>query len=502
MTEDKTTNTQNPTTKGLGKEVGGTGTVVFKGIITQEEYNTKLSSHINAVRIYDTMRRSDATVRSTLQVCKLPLLSSSWDIEEASDDKRDKYIAEFVKRELFHRNLNFHDFLREGLTMFEFGHSVAEKTYELTDFEGQTRIGIKKIGFRKQRSILHWEMSNGKPGIQQQLITEGQTVDIPMEKLIIFVNDREGDNYEGISLLRYAYKHWDIKDKLDIINAIALEKLAVGVPVLKKPADADQEDLVKARAALRNFRANEEGYQEIPVGWELEMLDMKANSTKDVIPTIQYHDRQIQMSVLAQFLSLGASDASGSRAVSADHSKLFLLSEEAVAKNIQSTLQEQLIKQIVDLNFTKDQIPNGYPTLTFSKIGDEDTTSLADSVQKLMSAGALTYDPFVEDYIRKLLRLPDLPEEVKKAFEEDLKAQEKARKEAAKNDKNPETDPKKVPSTPKKTESEDENDPKLDPSLEDEEGSADPEKNKLAIEASAINEARAARKKLIDVLVS
>jgi hypothetical protein len=491
--------TTKPTTKGLGAELGKSGTLIFKGIITQEEYNARLSNLINAVRIYEIMRRSDATIRSTLQVCKLPILSSTWGIEEASDDKFDVEVAEFVEQELFKRNIDFHSFLKEGLTMFDFGFSVAEKTYELTEYHGQTRIGLAKIGFRKQRSIMHWETKEGTPGVTQQLLSE--TISIPIEKLIIFTNDKEGDNYEGISLLRYAYKHWDIKDKLDIINAIALEKLAVGVPVLKKPADADQADLIAARDAMRNFRANEEGYQEIPVGWELEMLDMKANSTKDVIPSIQYHDRQIQISVLAQFLSLGGSEASGSRAVSADHSKLFLLSEEATAKNIQSTLQEQLIRQICDLNFTKEQLKNGYPKLTFSKIGDEDTTALADSVQKLMSAGAITYDPYVEDYIRKLLRLPDLPEEVKEAFEMELKQQEKARKEVAKNgDKN--TTIEKDPKNPKQDPKNPEKDPEQDPTIKPDEANPDAEKQKLEIEASAITRLRKARKELIDIVVS
>lgn len=495
MADDKTQTTNTPTTKGLGKEQGSSGTVIFRGLITQEEYNVRLSNPISANKIYDTMRRSDSTVRSTLQVCKLPLLSATWGIEAASDDKTDQVIADFVNHELFERNINFHNFLREGLTMFEFGFSVAEKTYELTEYAGQTRIGLQCINFRKQRSIQAWETKEGQPGVTQQLI--GETVSIPMQKLIILTNDKEGDNHQGISLLRYAYKHWDIKDKLDIINAIALEKLAVGVPVLKKPADADASDLSAARAALRNFRANEEGYQEIPVGWDLEMLDMKANSTKDVIPTIQYHDRQIQMSVLAQFLSLGGDAGSGSRALSEDHSKLFLLSEEAVAKNIQSSLQEQLIKQLVDLNFTKDQLPNGYPTLTFSKIGDEDTSEMAESVNKLMQAGAITYDPYVEDHVRKLLRLPDLPDEVIKSFEQTLKDQAKARKEAAKNGGTP--TPAANPAAPKPDPAKD---PEADPSLEDEEENADPEKNKLAIEAAAINNARKARKQLIDVLVS
>lgn len=476
-----------PTTKGLGKEQGQSGTVIFRGIITQEEYNAKLANTLSANKIYDTMRRSDATVRSTLQVCKLPILSSTWDIEAASDDEADQYIAEFVKDELFERNVNFTNFLKEALTMFEFGFSVAEKTYEITDYEGQTRIGLKKIGFRKQRSIMYWETLDGKPGVQQMLLggtaTGGaNTVSIPMPKLIVFTNDKEGDNYEGISLLRYAYKHWDIKDKLDIVNAIALEKLAVGVPVLKKPLNADEGDLEKARTALRQFRANEESYQEIPVGWDLEMLDMKANSTKDVIPTIQYHDRQIQISVLAQFLSLGGSDASGSRAVSEDHSKLFLLSEEATAKNLQATLQEQLIKQLVDLNFTADKLKNGYPKITFSKIGDENATELATNVKELMTAGAITYDPHLENYLRKVLRVPDLPDEIRDQFEEDLAAIAKEKKAAI---------------TKKPGEAE-----KVDPSLKKEKGVADPDKQKEEIEASAIQKVRTARAELIDVLVN
>jgi len=419
-----TDNTNTPTTKGMGKEIGQSGTAIYKGIITLEEYNAKMRGKAG-LRIMDTMRRSDATVRATLQVCKLPILSTKWYIRPASDDEADQKHARHIERELFKRNVVWHDFLRECMSFFDFGHSVAEKVLELTDFEGEQLIGIKKIAFRKQTTIQQWELSDGKPGIKQ-LLYNGTMVEIPMPKLIVFTHDKEGDNYEGVSLLRYAYKHWDIKDKLDRINAVALEKMAVGVPVIKKPADADQADLIKAREAMRQFRANEEGYQEIPVGWELEMLDMKGNSTRDVIPSIQYHDRQITMSVLAQFLTLGASDASGSRAVSSDHSKLFMLSEEAVAKNIQQTIQDQLIKPLCDMNFS--DMKNGYPTLEFARIGDEDLTVMADAVSKFIAVGALTPDPESEEYIRGVLHLPDMPEEIKKAKQKIIKEMAKAPK--------------------------------------------------------------------------
>lgn len=396
----------NPTSKGMGKELGTTGTLIFSGIITGEEYNNQLLGK-NKLKIYDQMRRSDSTVHSMLLVCKLPIISALWDIQSASDDETDQYIARFVKSQLMEKNIVWTDFLRQALTLLDFGHSVGEKTYQMTAFEDQPRIGIQNIGFRKQQTIYTWSTQDDKPGITQQLI--GSQVSIPMEKLIIFTNDKEGDNYEGISVLRYAYKDWDMKDKLGLINAIALEKQAVGIPVLKAPADADQTQINAAKESLRSMRANEEAYAQIPVGWDIEMMDMKANTTKEVIPSIQYHDRQIVRSVLAQFLELGAADSSGSRALSEDHSRLFTLALEAVAKQLLSTIQNQLITQLVDLNFS--DLPNGYPELTVSKLSDDNVQVLSKALNDLTTAGLITPNAETENYIRDVLNLPELPDE-------------------------------------------------------------------------------------------
>lgn len=459
---------KNLTTKGMNKIYGGSGTHISGGYITNEEYNIRLASFINAARIYEMMRRSDATVRSALQACKLPILGLQWDVQPASDDEKDQYKARFIKRELMENYVNWDDLLRESLTMFDFGFSLAEKTLMLCEFEKQLRVGIKEIAFRKQNTIQKWETQDGKPGVTQLLYDEGE-VSIPAEKYILFVNDKEGENHQGISLLRYAYKHWDIKDKLDRVNAIALERLATGVPILKKPAQANPDDVEKARQAMRNFRSNEEAYQEIPVGWELEMLDMKANSTKDVLPTIQYHDRQILLSVLAQFLALGMDKSGGSRALSEDQSKLFLQSLEAAAKNIKSTIQKHVIDPLCDLNFS--DLDNGYPQLTMSKIGDEDAKELSENLTKLMNAGAINYDTGMESHVRQILRLPEMPKDMKEMLEK-----EKNNKEDG-SDLQPIAD---------------------DDATDDLDNEEDAD---AAIEASAIKSAKKARQQLIDVIV-
>lgn len=411
----------NPSVRSFGTEQGRSGTYFTHGIISREEYNADLIGQ-SGKKIYDIMRRSDSSIHSTLQVCKLPIIATTWTIEAASDDDADQYIANFIKNELFNRNVNWHDFLRSALTMFDFGFSVFEKTYELTEFEGQLRVGIKELGSRKQRSILYWQMKNQKPGVQQQLLGSGidnnspsGLIDIPMEKLIVFTNEKEGDNYEGISLLRFAYKDWDIKDKLTLVHAIALEKMAIGIPVITPTATVNPQEQKKARESIRQMRANEESFIEKPAGWDLTMLDMKSQTTKDILPTLEWLDKNISKSVLAQFLELGTSGSGGSRALSQDHSALFMLSEEAAAKNIANTIQESLIKQLCDLNFS--DLPNGYPKITFGKIGDDDVAKISDAVNKLMTAGALTPDPALEDKLRETLHLPALADDIHEAYD-------------------------------------------------------------------------------------
>ncbi len=405
-----------PKLKGYGKQIGGSGTTIFNGQISQEEYNYNLVGQ-EARRIYDVMRRSDATIHAALMAVKLPIRSLDYSIEAASDDEADQKIADFVTHELFDSKINFSDTLREALTMLDYGFSVFEKVYELTEFDGQSRIGIAKLSSRKQRSIRYWITEDGKPGVQQQLIGDTSTgmlnygiVSIPLEKLVVFTNDKEGDNYEGTSLLRFAFKDWDMKDKLGLVNAIALEKMAVGVPVLEAPNDADPVQIAKAEDVIRNMRANEEGFLRVPVGWKIEMLDMKAGTVKDVLPTIEYHNHQIMLSVLAQFLMLGSGkSASGSRATSKDHSDLFMLSEEALVKNIINTLQQQLIVQLCDLNFS--DLPNGYPKLRSSRVSDADVTVLSTAMNQLTSAGLLTPDADLEQFARKSLHAPELTED-------------------------------------------------------------------------------------------
>ena len=115
--------------------------------------------------IYEKMRKSDATVNATLLACEMPIRSTRWYIEPATNDKgevdnKDQEVADFVSEALFDKmEQSWDDHLREVLTMFSFGFSIFEKVFKFED----GKVWIKKLGMRKQTTIEKWEMEDGTP---------------------------------------------------------------------------------------------------------------------------------------------------------------------------------------------------------------------------------------------------------------------------------------------------------------------------------------------------
>lgn len=405
---DKAIEPKDPSIRDVMTEFGGTGTIIVGGILSNNDYNLDLTG-TQRVILYDQMRKGDATVRAALLAVKLPILSANWYIKPAEDTDDAKKIAEFIDKQLFHSmEITWTDWLRHCLNFLDYGSMVFEKVFRLNE---DGTIGWEKFAPRLTNTIYRWRMlDNVTKGITQILPTGGMR-QIPDWKLMMFVNEQEGENYEGISILRSAYKSWYMKDALYKIDGMATERQGLGVPYVKVPPNANDQDRAKVEELMRNLRANEQANITVPVGWEIGFMDMHATNIKDAKDMILHHDRQITKSVLAQFLELGGSNSSGSRAVSQPHQELFLLSEKAIATKVKDMVNIKAIKELVDLNFNTDK----YPTLEHSDIGDVDITALSTALTSLSASGLVTATPAVEQYLRSVLGLPEEdPEELEK----------------------------------------------------------------------------------------
>lgn len=387
--------------KSLAKEIGDTGTQIYYGDI-DDEYNNNLKG-TDGVTVYDKMRRSDGTIRAVIAITGLPIRRARWFIQPASEDKKDQEIRDFLDFALFeYMDMVWDDLLRQALLMLPFGVMVFEKVFEIGMFEGKEVVLWKKLGPRMPASIESWATEDNKTGIRQNT-SQGNVVSIPIEKLLVFVNDMEGENWWGSSILRAAYRNWKMKQKIELLDMIAHEKQAIGIPYANAPDGATQAEMDRAEEILKNARAHNNQYVLMPAGWEFGFQDMKGDTTRNPEKSIERHSREIMKSVLAQFLDLGTGSV-GSRALSEDHSDMFLKSLEAVANNIAGVFNKYAIPQLVDLNFSNVE---KYPTLEFADISRRDVNAISTAYQRLVQVNVIEPTEDDERYMRELLNLPD-----------------------------------------------------------------------------------------------
>ena len=391
--------------KSTKPEIGASGTTNFQGVIDTDEYLTKLTG-TELYTTVDKMRWSDASVQAALLMCELPIRSAEWNIEPASDSPEDEEIADFVKDSLFNSMvLSWDDILRQILLMHPYGTMTFEIVYKLTE-DGM--IGWRKWAPRLPKTIVKY--NTDKKGELESIVQRTYKDDnyleitIPVEKLMVFVYRREGDNYLGTSILRQAYKHWFFRDKYYKIDAVSTERLGIGIPKIQLPDGFTDDDYRDAEKLGENLRGHEKAYVLYKEGWLVEFMDLKSGTIKDPKEMLEHHTREILKSVLAQFLELGSKGV-GSYALQSDQSAFFLQSLDASAKLIESVINKE-IQKLVDYNWTVEE----YPKLTHADLGVKDVKALSEAIQALTFAGILTGDPELEDYMRDVLKLPPKPE--------------------------------------------------------------------------------------------
>lgn len=412
------------------------------GYLQLEEYNPDLR-HPASHAVYDEMYRTDADVHQVVQLTVNPITGGTWSVDpfggaEATDE--DVKIAEACQWALLeHMTPSLKGHLAEFLpVVFRSGFAPGEKVWGYAEYEGQRLLCPTTVGLMLPRSVWRWNQKDGRLESVTQTVfasngsatyRDGFTaygggaaggdgpseVTVPARDLVYYRVGAEGDNWEGVSLLRPAYKHWYLKDRIERIDAIAQEREATGIPVVYPPAGASPGQLLEMESILGNLRTNEQGYIVMPgqkagisgtpdgTGWLLELLGFdRQGSGRDPHPSLQYHGMKIAAAFISEFMKLGHGD-SGARATAQVQADPFLLSIEALVGLIEETLQRSLVVPFVDYNY-----PAGtkYPKIKMSKVDSTSLSQLADYVLKLTQVGALLPDQKLEAFLRARADMP------------------------------------------------------------------------------------------------
>lgn len=417
-------------------EHGVAGTQVFGGTILGEEYNADLIGQ-KGLATYNKMRRSDAQVRASLQAMKLPLLSAVWEAKPpAGGDAVDEAIADFVHNTLFDDDAmddTWNFVLKHILLQLDFGFSVCEHVFR-TDARGFYRL--KRLAPRLPQTVHFWHLTrDGKlvrvwqyapeivddPRRLSPMTTRGipmppqstyRYIAIPGDILSVFTLDREGDNLEGISMLRSAYKHYWYKDLIYHLDGVRLDRYGVGIPVaeLSEGHGLSGEDLDDLEDVLKNLRANERVFLIAPPNVRYRIMGPEAGGGASVnaAPIIEHHNTMIARNILAGFLTMGT-DPRGTLGFGSRLADLFVSSLYGVASGIAGDLKKTVVKRLCDLNF--DMRNRQYPSLSVRDLESADIERLIKVLAAGVGTTLITPDDELEKTLRKSLRVSALPSE-------------------------------------------------------------------------------------------
>jgi len=380
-----------------------------------------------SIDVFDRMRREDPQVKSVLRAVTLPIMRTEWVIDGAGC--RPEVVAHVaadlglpVKGEPYQAPLrtrgrfSFKEFLRLALLELVYGHSFFEQVYDQSS--GTTHLA--KLAWRPPRTIADIEVAPdgglvaitqyGRAGATVSRLSSSGDVRIPVDRLVAFVNEREGANWFGESLLRSAYKMWMLKDRVLRIQALTAERNGLGLPVFTVGTPPEGEDIDTLIAWMdseikrgleiaKAARAGEAAGASVGPGGKLEFVGV-SGKLPDTEGPIRYYDEQIARAVLAHFLNLGTE--TGSWALGSTFANFFTDSLNAVAQHIADVTQQHVIEDLVDLAFGPTEPA---PRIVPAAIGEQQQIT-AEAIKSLIESGAVRPDPALRAYVRDKFGLP------------------------------------------------------------------------------------------------
>lgn len=395
----------------IDNEIGASGTSQFAASL-REEYNPLMVGDQFIAKCIEM--RNDGTVRASLRVAKTPVLGARWFVEPAGPTDLDKYIAEFVWKNLVQwMSQSWPELLTEILFMLDYGRYSFEKVYTYKDVLGpdgnQEKYVIwQKFSPRHPIEEVEWvyDPKGGPKALKLKADNNTGFVTIPIEKLAVFIFDKEAGDMRGFSVLRSAYKHWFYKENLYKIDAIQKERHGIGVPIIKLPVGFTETDSRLAQAIGQTLRTNERAHVVLPPFWEIMFAKLEGQPV-NALESAQHHALMLYHNVLAHFLV-----QTGNTEENRTNQDMFVKSTRFIADIVRDIFNKYCIPQLIDFNWDIAAMEatgevSGYPEMRVRRIGDTiDHRILSFAMRNYAGMGALIPDEPLETWLRDEMDLP------------------------------------------------------------------------------------------------
>jgi hypothetical protein len=392
---------------------GVSGTEKFGGVFT-EDYFRQLQGTRKATE-YDKMRRGDARVKMCLSAVKSMLRSADWHFQPADSEETSKTHADFLnfifKEDIgVNHKKDFKTLLNEVFTMCDFGFTIFERVHKTaTTPKFGTYVGYAALGWRHPKTIEYWHTDPNGELLTVEQQAQGdvrKTVKMDAKFLSIITMDKEGDNYEGISLLRPCYGAWSRKQMYLKLMAIGSERMAIPTPKVKVPqGQENSENMARMIEVLERLTSHQSNYVTYPEGWDMDFLIANFDAEK-MKSLVQFENEEMTFAFLANFLLLGAGGNSGAFALSTDLSDFFTRSILYIA-DLAIDQFNKMGRELIDLNFGPQE---KYPKMVAQGIVDEMSEGFGTLIKNLTDSKHITPDDDLENELRRRMKIMPMRE--------------------------------------------------------------------------------------------
>lgn len=399
----------------ITSEFGTTGLKTTGGRI-QEEFLRQFRDPKRRIAALTELYDNEPLVSGTFFAIKQLIKRAKWRVEPGGTRLRDKKTAEFIDSCLHDMSLSWEDTLDEILSFVLFGFSLHEIIYKFRSgpqnpdpmFRSKFndgKIGWRKLPIRAQDSIEKWHFAEDGSilGIQQivnnSFLALNSTIDIPIKKLLIFKTVSYKENPEGRSIFRASWIPYFYKKRIQNIEVIGIERELNGIPMAHIPAklmgsDASSEEkavYATYKTAVKNIRVDDQEGLVIPSDrddkghliYEFSLLSTQGKRAIDVEKVIARLNRELLISIMADFLLLGH-ESVGSFALSSDKTRLFATAISGFMEQVKTIFNKHAIPRLLELNGIN---VDSLPTLEHGDIETEPIKDIAESMKWFSEAG-------------------------------------------------------------------------------------------------------------------
>lgn len=359
-----------------------------------------------SIRTYEDMRR-DGQVQGLLTSVFLPIRHMEWYVDpngtagsmaqEIAEDFGLPLLGDEAGDTEDSPGIEFDEHLRLALLALALGHQYFEESGDIEGDGNDMRYRLRTLAQRPQSTIDRISVAPSGDLISIRQRGALPPPEVPADRLLPYVWDREGGNWAGRPLLYGLYRHWLLKDELIRGNAVMHRRFS-GIPVTEQVVPGTIDDAAHKAAAqvAQRVRSGDTAGLSMPYGMKLRLLGVEG-ALPDTIQAVEYHDAQMARALMQMFAELGKV---GSRALGTTLLDHYAQGVLAVAHWYRRSLMV-LVRRIIMRNYgTVDRVPK----INFRQDDHEDIT--AEQLVALIDAGAIIVDDDLEATIRARANLP------------------------------------------------------------------------------------------------